>query len=260
MGFKEKYGRYALVTGASAGIGEAFARLLAKRGFDLILVARREEKLDLIAEELRRKHGIEIMVIPMDLTLEDSADELFRKVGEFDVGLLVNNAGFGYYGKFVKQAPERFSDMIKLNILTFTLLTRKFADRFIKKGRGGIILVSSLAAFQPTPGMALYGATKGFELLLGEALAEEIKGKNVDITVLCPSATLTEFQRVAGGVPHDGMTAEFVADNALNCLGRKRIAIPGLWNKILGKANRFVPRNVVTWITARALGHYLPDE
>ncbi|HPA27180.1 MAG TPA: SDR family NAD(P)-dependent oxidoreductase, partial [Acidobacteriota bacterium] len=98
MGFKEKYGRYALVTGASAGIGEAFARLLAKRGFDLILVARREEKLDLIAEELRRKHGIEIMVIPMDLTLEDSADELFRKVGEFDVGLLVNNAGFGYYG------------------------------------------------------------------------------------------------------------------------------------------------------------------
>ncbi|HNQ77350.1 MAG TPA: SDR family oxidoreductase [Acidobacteriota bacterium] len=260
MGFKEKYGRYALVTGASAGIGEAFARLLAKRGFDLILVARREEKLDLIAEELRRKHGIEIMVIPMDLTLEDSADELFRKVGEFDVGLLVNNAGFGYYGKFVKQAPERFSDMIKLNILTFTLLTRKFADRFIKKGRGGIILVSSLAAFQPTPGMALYGATKGFELLLGEALAEEIKGKNVDITVLCPSATLTEFQRVAGGVPHDGMTAEFVADNALNCLGRKRIAIPGLWNKILGKANRFLPRNVVTWITARALGHYLPDE
>ncbi len=77
------------------------------------------------------------MVIPMDLTLEDSADELFRKVGEFDVGLLVNNAGFGYYGKFVKQAPERFSDMIKLNILTFTLLTRKFADRFIKKGREG---------------------------------------------------------------------------------------------------------------------------
>lgn len=260
MGFKEKYGRYALVTGASAGIGEAFARLLAKRGFDLILVARREEKLNLIAEELRRKHGIEVMVIPMDLTLEDSADVLFRKVGEFDVGLLVNNAGFGYYGKFVKQAPERFSDMIKLNILTFTLLTRKFADRFIKKGRGGIILVSSLAAFQPTPGMALYGATKGFELLLGEALAEEIKGKNVDITVLCPSATLTEFQRVAGGVPHDGMTAEFVADNALNCLGRKRIAIPGLWNKILGKANRFLPRNVVTWITARALGHYLPDE
>lgn len=260
MGFKEKYGRYALVTGASAGIGEAFARLLAKRGFDLILVARREEKLNLIAEELRRKHGIEVMVIPMDLTLEDSADVLFRKVGEFDVGLLVNNAGFGYYGKFVKQAPERFSDMIKLNILTFTLLTRKFADHFIKKGRGGIILVSSLAAFQPTPGMALYGATKGFELLLGEALAEEIKGKNVDITVLCPSATLTEFQRVAGGVPHDGMTAEFVADNALNCLGRKRIAIPGLWNKILGKANRFVPRNVVTWITARALGHYLPDE
>ncbi|HQO18865.1 MAG TPA: SDR family oxidoreductase [Acidobacteriota bacterium] len=260
MGFKEKYGRYALVTGASAGIGEAFARLLAKRGFDLILVARREEKLDLIAEELRRKHGIEIMVIPMDLTLEDSADELFRKVGEFDVGLLVNNAGFGYYGKFVKQAPERFSDMIKLNILTFTLLTRSFCQYFIEKKRGGIILVSSLAAFQPTPGMALYGATKGFELLLGEALAEEIKGKNVDITVLCPSATLTEFQRVAGGVPHDGMTAEFVADNALNCLGRKRIAIPGLWNKILGKANRFLPRNVVTWITARALGHYLPDE
>ena len=260
MGFKEKYGRYALVTGASAGIGEAFARLLAKRGLDLILVARREENLNRIAEELRERHGVQVVVIPMDLTREDSAEELFRKVGEFDVGLLVNNAGFGYYGRFVKQAPGKFSEMIKLNILTFTLLTRKFADRFIKKGRGGIILVSSLAAFQPTPGMALYGATKGFELLLGEAIAEEINGKNVDITVLCPSATLTEFQSVAGGVPHDGMTSEFVAENALKCLGKKRIAIPGLWNKVLGKANRFLPRNVVTWVTARALSHYLPED
>lgn len=260
MGFKEKYGRYALVTGASAGIGEAFARLLAKRGLDLILVARREENLNRIAEELRERHGVQVVVIPMDLTREDSAEELFRKVGEFDVGLLVNNAGFGYYGRFVKQDPGKFSEMIKLNILTFTLLTSKFADRFIKKGRGGIILVSSLAAFQPTPGMALYGATKGFELLLGEAIAEEINGKNVDITVLCPSATLTEFQSVAGGVPHDGMTSEFVAENALKCLGKKRIAIPGLWNKVLGKANRFLPRNVVTWVTARALSHYLPED
>jgi len=260
MEFREKYGSYALITGASAGIGKAFASLLAKRGLNLVLVARREEILKELAAGLKKDFNVEVVVIPLDLTREEASEELFEKVKDLDVGLLVNNAGFGYYGKFVKQESGKFAEMIKLNMLTFTLLTRKFSEHFIGRGRGGLILVSSLAAFQPTPGMALYGATKGFELLLGEAIAEEIKGKGVDLTVLCPSATLTEFQTVAGGVPHKGMTAEFVAENAINCLGKKRIAIPGLWNKVLGRLNRFLPRNVVTWVTAKALSHYLPED
>jgi uncharacterized protein len=260
MNFKEKYGSYALVTGASAGIGKAFAYLLAERGLNLVLVARREDRLKEIVDELSGKYKIEAVSIPMDLSKDGSAGELFEKVKDLDIGLLVNNAGFGYYGRFVDQDENKFVEMIKLNILGFTLLTRRFAQYFIGKKRGGMVLVSSLAAFQPTPGMALYGATKGFELLIGEAIAEEIKGKNVDITVLCPSATLTEFQTVAGGVPHDGMTAEFVAKCALKNLGKMRIAIPGIGNKILGKLNRFLPRNVVTWVTGKALGHYLPKE
>jgi uncharacterized protein len=260
MNFKEKYGSYALVTGASAGIGKAFAYLLAERGFNLVLVARREYRLKEIAKELSGKYKIEAVSIPMDLSKDGSAGELFGKVKELNIGLMVNNAGFGYYGRFVKQDADKFSEMIKLNILSFTLLAKIFSEYFIEKKRGGMILVSSLAAFQPTPGMALYGATKAFELLIGEAIAEEIKGKNVDITVLCPSATLTEFQTVAGGVPHDGMTAEFVANCALRCLGKKRIAIPGIGNKILGKLNRFLPRNAVTWVTAKALSHYLLED
>lgn len=260
MSFKEKYGSYALVTGASAGIGKAFAHLLAEKGLNLILAARREEKLKEVSRHLSERCKIEAIPFPIDLSKENSADELFEKVKGYDIGILVNNAGFGYYGKFVKQDAGRFAEMIKLNVLTFTLLTRLFTAHFIARKRGGIILVSSLAAFQPTPGMALYGATKGFELLLGEAVAEEIRGKNVDMTVLCPSGTLTEFQGVAGGVPHDGLTAEFVADCALGSLGKKRIAIPGTGNKILGKMNRFLPRNVVTRATAKALGHYLPKD
>ena len=260
MDFKEKYGPYALITGASSGIGKAFAHLLAEKGLNVVLVARREDNLREIADELKGRYHVEALALPMDLAVEGSPRELFEKTRDLDIGLLVNNAGFGYYGRFVKQDADRFSEMIKLNILSFTLLTRIFSEYFIEKKRGGMILVSSLAAFQPTPGMALYGATKGFELLLGEAIAEEIKGRNVDITVLCPSGTLTEFQSVAGGVPHDGMTAEFVANCAIRNLGKKRIAIPGAGNKILANLSRFLPRYIVTRVTAKALKHYLPKE
>jgi short-subunit dehydrogenase len=257
MDFKDKYGKYALITGASAGIGKEFAYILGEKALDLILVARRDEKLKEIAEEIKNKHKVECLVIKKDLTEENSYKELFDLTIRYDIGLLVNNAGFGYYGRFINQNEEKLKDMLKLNVVTFAMLTRLFAEHFVKRGRGGIILVSSLAAFQPTSGMAQYGATKGFELQLGEALSEEIKGKNVDITILCPGATVTEFQITAEGVPHSGMNARKVAMCAVNNLGRKVISIPGWQNKITGKLHRFLPRSFVRWATARALSHYL---
>lgn len=259
MDFKERYGRYALITGASAGIGKEFAYILAEKGLDLILVARREDTLKEISSDIEKKNKVECLVIKKDLTEENSYKELFDLTQKFDIGLLVNNAGFGYYGRFINQNEDKLKDMLKLNVLTFSMLTRVFADYFVIKGRGGMVLVSSLAAFQPTAGMAQYGATKGFELQLGEALSEEIKGKNVDITILCPGATVTEFQITAEGVPHNGMDAKKVAMCAVNNLGRKIISIPGWQNKITGKLHRFLPRSFVRWATAKALSHYLKD-
>jgi short-subunit dehydrogenase len=259
MQFKEKYGKYALVTGASSGIGKEFAYLLAERGISPILVARREERLKEISLEITKKYNVESPFFKVDLTEEESYKTLFKLTEKYDIGLLVNNAGFGYYGKFINQDEEKQAEMIKLNVFTFAMLTKAFSKYFVEKGRGGIILVSSLAAFQPTAGMALYGATKGFELLLGEGFYEEIRGKNVDVTVLCPSATLTEFQSVAEGVPHKGMKARDVALCGIKSLGKRVIAIPGFWNKIVGKLYRFFPRAFVRWATKIVLGGYLKD-
>ncbi len=259
MDFKIKYGKYGLITGASAGIGKEFAYILAEKGLDLILVAIREEKLKEISSELSARFKIECLTIKKDLTELNSYKEVFELTKKYDIGLLVNNAGFGYYGRFINQNEEKLGAMIKLNVFTFAMLTKVFAEYFVKKERGGMILVSSLAAFQPTAGMALYGATKGFELLLGEAFSEEIKGRNVDVTILCPGATVTEFQIAAEGVPHNGMDARKVAMCAVKNLGSKVISIPGVNNKIIGKLHRFLPRSVVRLATKMALSHYLRD-
>lgn len=259
MDFKEKYGKYAIITGASAGIGKEFAYICAERGLNLIIVARREDKLREIATDLSLKFNVDCIPFQKDLTSDYSYKEIFELTKKHDIGLLINNAGFGYYGKFINQKVEKLENMIRLNIFTFAMLSRVFAEYFIKKGRGGMILVSSLAAFQPTAGMALYGATKGFELLLGEALFEEIKGRNVDLTILCPGATVTEFQIAAEGVPHNGMDAREVAMCAVKNLGSKVISIPGWQNKTIGKLYRFLPRSFVRWATRKVLNHYLKD-
>lgn len=257
MNFKDKYGKYALITGASAGIGKDLAFILAENGMNTILVARREEKLKEIASHLSSTYKIDCKTIKKDLTEENSYKELFNLTKNYDIGILVNNAGFGYYGRFINQKEEKLENMIKLNIFTFAMLSKVFAQYFVERKRGGIILVSSLAAFQPTAGMALYGATKGFELLLSEALSEEIKGNNVDITILCPGATVTEFQITAEGIPHNGMDSREVAMCAVNNLGKKIISIPGYQNKIIGKLYRIFPRYFIRWATKKALSHYL---
>ncbi len=256
MNLHDTYGPWAVVTGASAGIGEQFARQLAASRLNLVLVARRIERLQALAEEMTRAHGIECKAISLDLSKEEAAAELDNATSGLDVGLLINNAGMGYYGLVIKQDPRRYPVMIRLNCATVALLAHYFAKRFVARGRGGMVIVASTAAFQGTAHMSLYGATKGFGLLLAEAMAQELKGTGVDVLALCPGATATEFQGSAGGSSHKGADPALVARDALRALGRKPVVISGMANKIQVVSERFFPRRLVVALGERVLRRF----
>jgi short-subunit dehydrogenase len=238
----------ALVTGASAGLGVEFARQLNKRGYALVLAARRKERLDQLAKELGNARAVAI-----DLSKKDSAGRLIADLnsnGE-EVDLLINNAGFGLIGRFAKADSKRLRQMIDLNVGTLTELCRAVAPRMIERKSGGIVNVASTAAFQPGPNMAVYFATKAFVLSLSEALHEELKPHGVRVTCLCPGPTRTEFGEVAGfggNVMFDkvAMDSPEVVVAGLDGLDKnKAVVVPGLVNKIGATSTRFAPRSVV---------------
>lgn len=191
---------YALITGASGGLGEAYARHLAAQGHDLYLVARSQDKLEALADELRSKHGIEVLVHPMDLGRDQAGVELglaaLASGHEFDV--LVNNAGFGTMGEFDQLDPERVHQEFTLNCATLTDLTRQLVPAMVARGEGSIINVASTAAFQPIPTMAVYAATKAYVLSFTQALFAELKPKGVKVVAICPGPTETAFFANAG--------------------------------------------------------------
>ncbi len=254
----EKHGPWAVVTGASAGLGEQFARQLAPLGFKLVLVARRAGRLEALAADLSRLHGAQCRVVALDLASEGADAALDEATSALEVGLLVNNAGSGYYGRFLRQDRTRFAAMVRLNCEAVALLAHRFAGRFAARGRGGMVIVASTAAFQGTPHMALYGATKGFDLLLGEALAQEMKGTGVDVVTLCPGATATEFQAAAGGTPHAGADAAAVVRDGLRALGRRPVVVPGVANKLQVVSERLLPRSLVVALGERVLRRFDP--
>lgn len=238
----------ALVTGASAGLGVEFARQLSKRGHNLVLAARRQERLDELAAELGNARTVAI-----DLSKANAAAKLMTDLdanGE-GVDLLVNNAGFGLIGKFAELDAKRLRQMIDLNVSTLTDLCRAVAPGMIARKSGGIINVASTAAFQPGPKMAVYFATKAFVLSLTEALHEELKPHGVRVTCLCPGPTRTEFGEVAGfggnrmfdRVAMD--SPEVVAAGLAGLDRNKAVVVPGLLNKAGAGATRFAPRGVV---------------
>jgi short-subunit dehydrogenase len=238
-------GKVALITGASAGIGEEFARQLSKRGYRLILAARRKDRLDALAAELGNARTIAI-----DLAEPGSAEDLMAAAGE-PVELLVNNAGFGLHGRFAELDPARLREMIDLNAGSLTDLCRAFAPAMIERRSGAILNVASTAAFQPGPGMAVYFATKAYVLSFTEALHEELMPHGIHVTALCPGPTRTEFGAVAGfgeGGSFDRFSAdaESVVRAGLKALDKNRaVAVPGLLNKITAASTRFAPRPVV---------------
>lgn len=254
-----KYGTWAVVTGASAGLGEEFARQIAAEGINVFLVARRTDRLASLESELRGRYGVEARSLPLDLTCEGADEALDEATSSLDVGLFINNAGFGYMGRFLDQDPARLLEMVRLNCAAAMLLAHRFGRRLRCRGRGGMVVVASLAGFQPTPYMSLYGATKGFDLLLGEGLAYELRGSGVDVLVLCPGSTRTEFGRVAGSTGKGaGMLPGPVVKAALDGLGRRRVVVTGVLNKVAAVFDRLFPRNVVTASCALALRKMVP--
>ncbi len=256
-----RYGPWAVVTGASAGLGEEFARRLAAHGLNLVLVARRKERLEGLAAELSAKHGVAARPVVLDLAREGAVDELDAATSDLDVGLVVDNAGFGAMGLFLDQDLKRLEEMVRLNCLAVLQVAHRFGRRLAARGRGGLVVTASLAGFQACPYMGAYGATKGFDLLLGEALAYELKRHGVDILVLCPGATKTEFGQVAGSAGGGAsMEAGPVVAAALRALGRKTTLVTGLSNKAAAFLGRLIPRRPFTALTALALRPMVPPE
>ncbi len=243
-----------LITGASGGIGLEFARLFAKDGNDLILVARNEERLITIKEDLEEKYNINALVYAKDLKEENAAEEVldFVNYKGLSVDILINNAGFGDFGKFTTLNLQKQSDMIHLNVLTLTKLCRLFAEDMEQKGKGKIVNVSSIAAFQPGPLMAVYYATKAFVESFTEALSVEMKGTGVTFMSLCPGPTKTNFLKNAN-LGTSGLfknlknaSSKQVAVYGYKKLKKNRVVvIHGLFNKIIVFSSRLAPRKIV---------------
>lgn len=242
----------ALITGASAGIGEAIARELAGRGHGVTLVARREDRLRTLAQELADRFGVRAEVLGTDLGDATVRAELPRRITELglDVEILVNNAGFGGGEDFAKTERERLVSMVELNCTALLDLQAVYLPQMVERGRGAVINIASTAAFQPLPGAATYGATKAFVLSLSEAVHEELKGTGVTLTAVCPGPVKTEFPQVAGLQGAEDqvpgmlwMTPESVAKQAVDAAADgKRAIIPGLLNRAGALTGQHAPR------------------
>ncbi|MFC1853162.1 SDR family NAD(P)-dependent oxidoreductase [candidate division CSSED10-310 bacterium] len=253
-------GRYALVTGASSGLGVDFARELASRGCNLILVARREDRLQSLQQELTAQYDeIEVTVTPLDLTASEAPQRLYDqilKAGK-SVDILVNNAGFGVFGTHNDIPWEKEKNMLLLDIVVVAHLTKLFLKDMLDRNFGYILQVSSIGAYQPSPTYASYSATKSFVLSFGEALNYELRNTNVSCTVVSPGVTQTEFLEVAGQEPTLYQrtlmmkSPDVVRIGIKSMLKRKSSVIPGRLNALLAWSNRFVPRRLSAALTYR---------
>ncbi|MFP4548865.1 MAG: SDR family NAD(P)-dependent oxidoreductase [Fidelibacterota bacterium] len=244
----------ALITGASGGIGNEMAKILAAKNINLVLVARSEHVLEKMKLDLEAEHNIKVFNIIRDLREFDSAKDIYDiiKLENIPIDYLINNAGFGYYGKFTETGWEKEYDMIQLNIIALTYLTKLFLKDMLKRNEGRIMNIASTAAFQPGPLMAVYFATKSFVLYLSEAIAEEISNSDVTITTLCPGPTGTGFEDNAelgdSGLFKQTKIADAgeVAAYGINAMMKgKRLAVHGLMNKIMAFSNRLLPRKFI---------------
>ncbi|GMU01169.1 SDR family oxidoreductase [Corallococcus caeni] len=249
-------GHRALVTGASSGLGEVFARELAARGMDLILVARSEERMRALAAELSKAHGVQAEVIALDLGREGAGRELHARCQEkgLRVDLLINNAGFGMHGAFDAAPFARQHEQVMLNVTSLADTSHLFLPDMLARGVGGILNVASIAGFQPVPYMAIYGATKAFVLSFTEALSEETRERGVRVLALCPGPVRTAFFDVVGtqqAAVGPMATAEEVVLRGLKALDQGRASVvPGWRNWLQANLTRFTPR----WLGLRVAG------
>jgi short-subunit dehydrogenase len=256
-----------LITGASSGIGEAFARRLAKEKHDLVLVARSEKRLHELCDELMLEHEITAHYVPLDLTNAEADEQLFSETEKhgFEIDWLINNAGFGSYGDFSLLDLNAEARMIDLNIRSLVTLTHRYLQGMRTRKRGTIINVSSAAGFQPIPFMATYAATKAFVNSFSEAIAEENRPFGIQVMALCPGPTKTNFQAAAkldSSLATKGVqTAEEVVETALRGVksGRTRI-VSGFVNDVVSRIVNFVPNAAITRLMAKALRKKYQEE
>jgi len=248
----------ALITGASSGIGKELAYVYAENNYNLILVARRKNNLEKIKTDIGKKHSVSVELFDIDLSKLDSAEKLYEKTKAMNlkVDALINNAGFGVSGPFTEIDMDKEADMLMLNMLTLTKLTKLFAKDMVIAGSGHIINIASTAAFQPIPTLATYAATKSYVLNFSEAIAYELKKQNVKVTAICPGATQSEFAQVADmGDPamfNKAPTSRELAEFTYKAMIKgKTTAIHGAKNSFLTFTTRLSPRKVVTAFAAK---------
>lgn len=247
-------GRWAVITGASSGLGVDFAKELAALGMHLVLVARRESRMQTLATELRQQHGIDVEVIALDLAKPESAEKLHDQTQEREVDVLINNAGFGLYGDELQIPWQREREMLELDMLTVTHLSRLYAQDMVKRGRGRILNVASVAGTQPAPTFAAYGAAKSYVINYSVSLRQELKGTGVGCTVLAPGATATEFFDVSKAeetlyIRIVKMESKQVVHAGIRgMLSNRPVVIPGILNKLSVIGMNLLPRSWVAVI------------
>jgi short-subunit dehydrogenase len=247
----------ALITGASSGIGLELSKIFASEGYDLILVARNETKLNQLAAGLKQQHRRNIIVLAKDLSDPAAPEQIAETLQSqgVTIDVLVNNAGYGTHGEFVRSDPAEELRMIQVNLISLTHLTRLFLPGMVKRGHGRILNLGSTGSFAPTPGMAVYAATKAYVLSFSEALSEELKGSGVQVTALCPGVTLTGFQERAHVtnirmLRGPAMSAREVAEAGYRSLMRgKTVVVPGFMNQLMAFFVRLTPRATVRQIS-----------
>ncbi len=256
-------GTTAIVTGASSGLGAEFASTLAARGANLVLVARRADRLTALADELTAAHGVAVHTLPLDLAAPGAVDAVtaFTRERGLAIDSLVNNAGFGMHGELDEADPERIDEQVRLNVGALVSLTRAFLPQLTASGRGILVNVASTAAFQPVPYMAVYGATKAFVLSFTQAVAYEARDSGLRVTTLCPGATRTEFFHVVGTEEArvgDYQTPEQVVATAMRALDARRTpaaVVSGGRNRATATLASIMPRRIVVPMTARLMAN-----
>ena len=251
--------KWALITGASAGIGLELAKQLAAGGANLVLTARRTDRLKNLADELSSKHRIQVETFTADLVRPDAPQEIFDFTAgkNIEIEFLVNNAGFGVFGPTCEMEPTRLVEMVEVNCRAVLVMTRLYLPGMIARRHGDIMIVASVAAFQPVPYLSAYAATKAFDLLFAEGLAEEVRQFGVRVCALCPGSTTTEFQNVAHQPDRSFRfpeTAEKVARVGLKGMAQGKVTVvSGARNWLMVETERLAPRRFTASMAARVM-------
>ncbi len=263
--FVERFGPWAVVTGASSGIGEAFARRLAEIGMNVALAARREDRLRKLAEDLQSRHSVSTRVVPVDLSQDNFLSLIEQATHDLQVGLLVNNAGIATTGKFLDNDLGSELALLHINSRAPLLLAHHFGRSMRKHRRGGMIFVSSTAAFAGVPSWSNYAASKAYDLVLAEGLAQELRQEGITVLVLCPGPTRTELWR-SGARPLLPMQPSAVVAIALKKLGRRTTVVAGWVNSVSAFSTRLLPRSwnaaIFGWVVGRMVDRneaFAPD-